>query len=84
MEDSIMEITDDLENAVAKILTRKNIRFIHAYGRNQRLDFYLPDYDVYIEIKKFHSDRIIAQLRSQNNVIVIQGRKSIEFLNNIL
>lgn len=82
-----MKIKDNLEKSIAEILTSKGIRFIHesySNGVNQRLDFFLPDHYVYIEVKKFHSDRIIEQLKSQENVIVIQGRKSIEFLKKIL
>lgn len=81
-----MKITDDLEKRVAEILSRKGIKFTHeSYkGIDQRLDFFLPEYDIYIEIKKFHTDRVLEQLKSQDNIILIQGIKSIEFLEKIL
>lgn len=80
-----MKITDDLELRVIDVLNRKQVEFIHeSKGNNQRLDFYLPDYDVYIEVKKFHTDRVLDQLNSQNNIILIQGEKSIRFIENIL
>ena len=37
------------------------------------LDFYLPAYDVYVEVKQFHSPRISEQMSRQKNVIAIQG-----------
>lgn len=42
------------------------------------LDFYLPDYDIYIEVKQFHSDRMTNQLKAYENVILIQGKKAAE------
>lgn len=44
------------------------------------LDFYLPQYDVYIEVKAFHSPRIAEQMGRAQNVIAVQGAKAIETL----
>jgi NMD protein affecting ribosome stability and mRNA decay len=75
---------DYLELAVARNLTRLNIDFVHeSENKEQGLDFYLPKQDVYIELKQFHSDRINEQLKSRDNVIVLQGRKAIHFFNSI-
>lgn len=77
-----MKITDDLEKEVAKILKSKGIKFVHESYKNgidQRLDFYLPDFDVYLEVKKFHTERTIQQLEYQRNVILIQGRNQLIF-----
>lgn len=41
------------------------------------LDFYLPDLDIYIEVKQFHSDRIAKQMARRPNVIAIQGRGAV-------
>lgn len=80
-----MHYSDHLEKAVGECLTRKGITFIHeSQDPDQDLDFYLPDYDVYIEVKQFHTDRISRQLASRDNVIVIQGRRSIEFLADLV
>jgi len=76
-----------MELKVVALLKKKGIKYVHESfrnGINQRLDFYLPDFDVYIECKQMSSDRTIDQLASQDNVIVIQGKKSIEFLEKIL
>jgi hypothetical protein len=75
---------DYLELAVARNLTRLNIRFIHeSENKSQMLDFYLPDNDVYIEVKQFHTERVINQLASQENVILLQGRKAIHYFNSL-
>ena len=82
-----MKISDNLELRIAELLTRKAIKFVHEgykNGINQRLDFYLPDHDIYIEVKKFHTDRVLKQLESQDNIILVQGDKSVKFLEGIL
>jgi hypothetical protein len=48
------------------------------------LDFYLPAFDIYIEIKQFHSERIHKQMGLQENVIAIQGKKAVEFIEKLL
>lgn len=76
---------DFLEKEIAELLTVKGIKFIHeSEDRNLRLDFYLPDFDIYLEIKQYHSDRVNEQLKSEENVIVIQGKKSLEFFKHAL
>ena len=65
---------DHLENAIEKALIEAKIK----YKTKQRLDFYLPQHDVYIEVKQYHSDRSNDQLKSQENVIFIQGKKAVE------
>jgi NMD protein affecting ribosome stability and mRNA decay len=75
---------DHLELSVARNLTRLNIPFIHeSENKEQGLDFYIPEKDVYIEVKQFHSDRIVKQMASKENVIVLQGRKAIQFFNSL-
>lgn len=49
-------------------------------GKHQRLDFYLPNKDLYIEVKRFHSPRAAEQLAHADNVILAQGRPAVEFL----
>ena len=82
-----MKITDNLELRIADLLNSKSIKFVHEgykNGINQRLDFYLPDHDIYIEVKKFHTERVLKQLESQDNIILVQGDKSVKFLEGIL
>lgn len=44
------------------------------------LDFYLPDFDISIEVKRFHSTRIGEQMARVRNVIVAQGETAVHFL----
>lgn len=75
-----MTLTNPLEVAIENILKARGLK----YTCNQRLDFYLPDYDMYIEVKEYPSERSSAQLESQENVILIQGKKSVEFFKDLL
>lgn len=70
-----MEFSDTLEKDTGAALTAAGI----VWTRPQRLDFYLPDYGVFIEIKQYHSERANDQLKSQNEVILIQGKKALAF-----
>jgi hypothetical protein len=73
-----IHFADSLEESVARALEMGGISFTHeSENKDQGLDFYLPDYNVYIEVKQFHADRISKQLASQDNVIVLQGRKAV-------
>jgi hypothetical protein len=80
-----IQYADFLEKAIGEKLMQKNIKFSHeSQGINIGLDFYLYDYDIYIEIKQYHSDRIALQLSRQENVIVLQGKKSVAYFLKLL
>jgi len=49
-----------------------------------QLDFYLPDFDIYIEVKRFHTNRIAEQMSRGKNVIAIQGMDSLLLLEHLL
>ena len=49
-----------------------------------QLDFYLEDFDVYIEVKRFHTPRIAAQMSRAENVIAVQGFGSLQFLEHLV
>lgn len=71
------KITDPVEQVIARALAYKGIEFVHDSQENTRnLDFYLPVHDVYIECKRFHSQRLNEQMSRANNVIAIQGMKA--------
>lgn len=77
-------IADPVERIIAEALTAKGIRFIHdGHGATteKNLDFYLPDYDVYIECKQAHSDRSSEQLKRHPNIILIQGMEAARFFS---
>lgn len=80
-----IHFADDLEERIAKVLNFMNVDFIHeSENKEQRLDFYLPKNDIYIEVKKFHTDRVNNQLKSKDNIILFQGTKTIKFLENMV
>ena len=80
-----LSISNPLEQAIADKLTALNIEFRHdSQGGTKNLDFYLPAYDVYIEVKQFSTPRSKEQLERADNVILIQGVKALEFFVNHL
>ena len=64
------------EKEIEEALTNNGVNF----NRNGRLDFYLIDEDVYIEVKQYHCERSNEQLASQDNIILVQGEKSAKLL----
>jgi len=73
-------ITNSLELKVANFLSENKISFLHENeNKSQKLDFYLPDFDVYIEVKKFFSQRSENQLAEHDNIILLQGKKAVDF-----
>ena len=80
-----IHFSDFLESTIADALDNAKINFVHeSENSGQILDFYLPNFDVYIEVKQFHSDRISKQMILRDNVIAVQGIKSVRFLEAIL
>lgn len=65
----------ETEKIVGEALRRSGRRYVteNHPSNTARLDFYLPDEDVYVEVKSFHSPRIGPQMGRAANVIAIQG-----------
>lgn len=78
--------TDPMERLVELALIDAGIRFQTDHGGHvpANLDFYLPDFDVYLEVKRMHSPRISDQMARAPNVIAIQGEASVRFVVEIL
>lgn len=77
-------ISDPVEWEVAKVLDAAGVDYIHQSEDSEatkRLDFYISAYDVYIECKAFHTDRIGQQMARAKNVITIQGVEAARLLN---
>jgi hypothetical protein len=81
-----MRVSEPLETKIAAALDAAGIEYLTDYeGKSPaNLDFYLPDYDLYLEIKGGHSDRISGQMARHHNVIAIQGVKSVAFVTYLL
>lgn len=77
-------IKDPVELTVAEGLTQAGVKFERDTPRCHRLDFYLPDYDVYIECKQFHTPRVLEQMSRVRNIIVVQGLTSARCLASLL
>lgn len=84
---------DPMEAMIYSALTEAGIRFRtnwppHPTGGNgqnsPQIDFYLPDHDLYIEVKQFHSDRIARQMAIAPNVIAVQGKIAVEWICTLL
>jgi hypothetical protein len=73
-------LSDPMERMIAEALDAAGVAYTHERERGGGLDFHLPDNGVWIEVKQFHSDRIAAQMATQPNVIVAQGRVAVQAL----
>jgi hypothetical protein len=75
-----------LEQRIAKALDCAGIQYATDYEGSvpENLDFYLPAFDVHIEIKGGHSPRISNQMARSKNVIVAQGQKAVNLLARML
>ncbi|MFM5953627.1 MAG: hypothetical protein ACKOPE_04905 [Novosphingobium sp.] len=73
---------DPMEKLIADRLDTAGIGYLRENDpRNlARLDFYLPDYDLYIGIKRMASDRSGDQLKRADNVALVQGTVAVEWL----
>lgn len=65
-----MVITDPMEKLIADALDEAGEEYEHE---KNGLDFYLPRLDLYIEVKRFHSPRIAAQMERAENIWAVQG-----------
>jgi hypothetical protein len=61
-----------------------NIRYRRADDMKTRLDFFLPDFNVYIECKRYHTPRINDQIERATDIIVIQGTASLKFFDTLV
>jgi len=79
---------DPVEKMVALTLTKRGIKYVHnviAPTSNVRtLDFHLPEYGLYIECKRFSTDRLHDQIKGLTNVIVIQGIEAAASFDQLL
>lgn len=81
-----MSIEDPMEKLIRDALRAAGIRYREENDPTNRakLDFWLPDFGVYIEVKQFHSDRIAKQMASAENVIAVQGLLAVKFLAKLI
>jgi hypothetical protein len=77
---------DPMERMIEDALASAGIDYAceNSPGNATSLDFYLPDHGVAIEVKRFHSDRIAAQMARAPNVIALQGETAVRFFCEML
>jgi len=69
--------TDPIELIIASALDVADVSYDHeTSGKTNGLDFYIEEFDTYIECKQFHTPRISDQMKRADNIIAIQGRKA--------
>lgn len=75
-------LRDPLEREIEAALVEAGIDFHtdEGGGTESRLDFYLPQLDVFIEVKRFYTSRTGEQIARAPNVIVAQGERAVRFL----
>lgn len=74
--------SDPMERIMAEALDAAGIAYAREKepGNAAGLDFYLPDHDLYIEVKRMASDRSGDQLKRADNVVLVQGKAAVEWL----
>lgn len=75
------DMDDPLEKMVSEALDAAGVRYFRESDAENpsRLDFYLADLDVAIEVKRFHSPRIADQMARAQNVIALQGEAAVRW-----
>lgn len=71
-----MNLGDPVEQIIADGLDASGIRYVHETQSKDvtlALDFYLPDFGIFLECKQFWSENLNRQMRRASNVIAIQG-----------
>ena len=85
-------MTQPTEKLIAQALTDAGIAFTREdrnAGRPARaddvtMDFHLVDFDIYVEVKQFHTPRIARQMAQAPNVIAVQGQQAVEFFASLI
>ena len=75
------QINDPMEKLVAEALHAIGEPFEHE---KNGLDFYIPRLDLYIEVKRFHSPRIAAQMARAENIIAVQGSFAVRTISDLI
>jgi hypothetical protein len=80
------ELHDPLEQIIATALDDAEMDYVtdEGGGNQSRLDFRLLCSGVEIEVKRFHTPRIAAQMSRAENVIVAQGEGAVRFLAELI
>jgi hypothetical protein len=77
-----LRTTDPMERLIESALIDARIPYLTDMGGEveSALDFYLPAHEVHIEVKRFHTPRVGAQMSRAQDVIVAQGERAVRLL----
>jgi hypothetical protein len=78
-----INFADELEQMVGEALYEAGIEFKHE-SEGAMLDFIVPEWNCFIEVKKYHTHRISKQLSFYTDVILLMGRQSVIQFCNLL
>ena len=73
-----------MERCIAHALDAAGIQYFTEYEDRALLDFYLPEPDLYIEVKSGPTERLARQMSQASNVIAVQGMRSVGFIVQLL
>jgi len=74
MEDPVEKIVADALVSANVLYRRDQEVFYPTQNRNRSIDFYLPDFDLWIEVCQFYTPRKLEQLAVLQDAILIQGK----------
>lgn len=72
-----------MEKRFAEACLRYGIEAVD-HDHESGLDYYLPAFNTYVELKQFHSSRIAEQMSRRDAVIAIQGVEAIVAFEKML
>lgn len=89
MKSDQLKFVSPLEKKLAQALDRLDIAYIYeSEDEAQELDFWLPDYKIFVEVKwkmsKNNPGRVMNQLKKHTNTILVQGRQSVDAFISLL
>lgn len=68
---------DPMERKLAAAMLKDGVPFTCDQKQTGGLDFLILNAPVYVEVKRFHSDRISDQMGRAENVIAVQGERAV-------
>lgn len=76
---------DPMERIIAAALEKANLRYAdETHPTSMKLDFYVWDKRVHIEVKQLYSERSVRQMQRAPFGILAQGRYAVEWLGEMI
>lgn len=78
------EVTDDYEKIIEDALIYVGLDYRTESPETNNLDFYIPQFNVYIEVKTMHTERVYKQMDRVHECIMVQGKQACELLASMI